>query len=104
MTSGFTGSIASEPIFKLSCLLQTERHVRPASLLCHTPPAAAPAQIQSGLSGWQTTLVIRPPILVGPTHLHGAAPFGAGRSRLTRSLSSTRVCTGASRNGHALRA
>jgi hypothetical protein len=36
-------------------------------------------------------------------HLHGAARFGVGRSRLTRFRSSTRVRIGASLNGHALR-
>src|SRR5215472_1586716 len=104
MTSGFAGSIASAPMFKLSCLFHRVRHVTPALSLCHTPPPAAPAQIRSAFSGWQTTLVIRPPMFVGPMHLQGTASLAVGRSRLTRFLSSTRECTGASRYGHALRA
>src|SRR5215467_14315175 len=104
MTLGFAGSIASEPTFRLSCLFHRVLHVTPALSLCHTPPPAAPAQIRSGSFGWQTTLVSRPPTLVGPMHLQRAATFGVGISRLTRFLSSTRVYTGASRSGHALRA
>src|SRR6266536_2802868 len=104
MTFGSAGSIASEPMFKLSCLFHSERHVWPASLLCHTPPPADPTQIRSGCFGWQTMLVSLPPMFVGPMHLQRARAFDTGRSRLTRFLSSTSLCTGASRYGHALRA
>src|SRR5438128_1749326 len=96
MTFGCAGSIASEPMFKLSCLFHSERHVCPASLLCHTPPPAAPTQIRSGCFGWQTMLVSLPPMFVGPMHLQRARAFGTGRSRLTRFLSLSSFCTGGS--------
>src|SRR3989304_9387948 len=88
--------MASDPIFKTSCLCHSGVQVRPASSLFHTPPPAAPAQIMFGWVGWAIAQVMRPPIFVGPANCHSASddtgdlPFALRRSVAKRSIDASR--------------
>ena len=76
---GSAGSTASAPICCGAFARQLRRQVAPASLLFHTPPPAAPSQIVSASSGWQTRHVLRPPMFDGPASVHALLP-GKGAS------------------------
>src|SRR5947199_7216440 len=73
------GVIARAPIDGVTVAGQALLKVRPASVLRHTPPVAAPAYTVSGRTGSTTRSVTRPPILAGPSGCHAAAARPAAR-------------------------
>src|SRR5262245_25528198 len=99
MVFGFVGSRASAPTFSVGVLCQRLCQLAPPSSLLQTPPPAAPTQIISGLLGWATMQVMRPPIFVGPALAHCAVPASGGLSVRARLRSCKRSEIGASRHG-----
>lgn len=104
MSWGFCGSIASAPMLSVGWLCHNDCQLRPPSGECHTPPPAAPAHSRSGSVGWQTALVIRPPMFDGPTGSHCCTPGAGGTSSVARVRSRISSSTGDSRSGQASRA
>src|SRR5687767_851526 len=104
MTRGSLGSMASEPICSGAVAGQHRRQLPPESSLVHTPPPAAPSHTVLGSSGWHTSEVQRPPMLVGPAKVQRCAPGKAASllAVLRRSSSSTFML--GSRSGHDTRA
>src|SRR6266480_199444 len=96
--------MASAPISSGVRARHLNFHVLPASVLAQTPPPAAPIQMWSAFAGSQTSVVQRPPILVGPASCHLAATFAAGNVRSARRRSKASFAVGASRNGQLTRA
>src|SRR5947208_1063308 len=64
------GVIARAPIDGVTVAGHARANVRPASVLRHTPPVAAPAYTVSGRAGSTTRSVTRPPTLAGPSGCH----------------------------------
>src|SRR2546421_12101245 len=73
------GVIARAPIDGVTVAGHARANVRPASVLRHTPPVAAPAYTVSGRTGSTTRSVTRPPTLAGPSGCHEAAARPAAR-------------------------
>src|SRR5437763_9521294 len=73
------GVIARAPIDGVTVVGHALLKVRPASVLRHTPPVAAPAYTVSGRTGSTTRSVTRPPMLAGPSGCHAGAARLAAR-------------------------
>ncbi len=75
MVSGTTGSIASAPILMLAASSDSGCHDTPPLVVSKTPPETPPLSMRAGLRGSNTSVRVRPPTLLGPSHSQRGAVF-----------------------------